>query len=186
MPRALTSRVCAVFSTPASLNFTVTGSFNENRRVERCSRCGCAIGPPEGISIAGQTDAVKPYYVVLRTGRDSTGMYRRWLLCGGRAARSLAVLGSAVECGQYFVLHIRFRSRLAGPDLELACALLHEHLVPRNYGRATRPRDLHELRLALVNHVHDVARFHLFFVQRRSLGIFTHSHRSGVDDDIGL
>ena len=81
--------------------------------------------------------------------------------------------------------HLFLRSRFAGPDFELACALLNEHLDAGNDGNALLPRHADERCIGwVVNQVEDD--FRLQFVGREDLRAFIASHadRRRIDDDV--
>jgi hypothetical protein len=79
--------------------------------------------------------------------------------------------------------HLGFGGGLAGPDLELARALVDEHLHPLNDVRAAFAGNLQQGCIeGVVDEIEDHASFPLCRLKGQRMGVAVHAARGGVDE----
>ena len=118
-------------------------------------------------------------------GLSKTGVNRSRQNFGKLLRFFLGVCGSAL--GKSYLdntKHFVARRRLASPDFKLARRLMDKHLASGNHLRSSFFGQSQEFRLGrIIDHVEHILRLDLIGVERRFTCI-SHSHRSGVDDDV--
>src|ERR1017187_601760 len=124
-----------------------------------------------------------------RAGRESGGV-------GSYGGPEALRVGHSFSCVDLAALaqrqlddaqHLCFRRGFAGPDLELARALLHKHFQPTDYREAAGFRQLEQRSVQrVVDHVEDQADVQLILLNGQQLLDARHAARRGVDERVEL